>query len=150
MPKEFLQSSLNRGNKSKKKKDFKPAKHCTYETMGLVSTPKNPITRPCGFRSDGTIRKVKDSCLLARMRSLAMIKNENPKLAVCITMYNEDENLLMHTLGGVMQNYNAMYKDQDLVFRQKDMVVVLVCDGYGALTNTFKEFCFKRKLFDEK
>lgn len=97
--------------KKKKVKEFKPPKHRTFETMGLVSTKKNPITRPCGFRKDGSIRKIKDTCLLARMRNLAMLKDRNPKLAVCITMYNEDEKLLMHTLSGVMQNYNAMYMD---------------------------------------
>jgi len=45
--------------------------------------------RPCGFKKDGNYRKIKDSCLLARMRNLCILGDRRPKLAVCITMYNE-------------------------------------------------------------
>jgi hypothetical protein len=85
--------------------------------MGLTSTKKNPIIRPCGFRKDGTVRKMKDSCLMSRMRQLGMKKGTQPKIAVCITMYNEDETELKSTLSGVLQNYNAMYMDDDLELR---------------------------------
>ena len=39
-------------------------------------------------------------------------------MAVCITMYNEDESELKTTISGVLQNYNAMYMDPDVKLRQ--------------------------------
>ena len=71
-------------------------------------------------------------------------------MAVCITMYNEDESELKLTLEGVIQNYNAMYMDKSVGMRQEDLVVVLVCDGYEKLTEKFKEFATKYKFFDIK
>jgi len=59
-----------------------------------------------------------------------LLSKENPKLAVCITMYNENEEELRTTMKGVIQNYNAMYMDKNVDMRQQDLVVVLVCDGY--------------------
>ena len=47
-----------------------------------------------------------------------------PKLAVCITMYNENESELKTTLEGVIQNYNVMYSDKKIAMRQQDIVVV--------------------------
>ena len=51
------------------------------------------------------------------MRQLAIKKDRSVKIAVCITMYNESEDELQMTLSGVLQNYNAMYMDQDLRMR---------------------------------
>jgi hypothetical protein len=45
------------------------------------------------------------------MKKLNMIKKKTPKIAVCITMYNENEAELQMTMRGVLQNYNAMYMD---------------------------------------
>jgi hypothetical protein len=90
----------------------------SFETMRLCSTNKNPTIRPCGFSDDGVLRQVKDTCLLSRMRQLGILKQQNPRLAVCITMYNETEDELQATLTGVIQNYNAMYMDPDLKLRQ--------------------------------
>ena len=78
------------GAKGRKKGPWKPPKNMSFETIGLIATSKNPTMRPCGFKTDGTARKVKDSCLMSRMRNLAILKDTNPKLAVCVTMYNED------------------------------------------------------------
>jgi len=131
-------------------KDWKRAKYKSFETIRLVSTKKNPTVRPCGFRNDGSIRKVKDSCLLGRIRQLAMVKNTRPKLAICITMYNEDEGLLQWTLRGIIQNYNAMYSNDELHMRQSDMVVVVVCDGYDKICQSFKDWAHKHELLDER
>ena len=46
-----------------------------------------------------------------------MLRKSNPKLAVCITMYNENESELKDTISGVLQNYNVMYKDPDIKMR---------------------------------
>lgn len=86
--------------------------------------------RPCGFRKDGQFRKVKDTCLVSRLRNLCILNDVQPKLAVCITMYNEDKSELKTTIEGVIQNYNAMYMDKSLNMRQQDLVVVLVADGF--------------------
>jgi hypothetical protein len=40
-----------------------------------------------------------------------MLNKTTPKLAVCITMFNEDENEFKSTISGVLQNYNALYMD---------------------------------------
>ena len=71
-------------------------------------------------------------------------------MAVCITMYNEDESELKTTLEGVIQNYNAMFMDKNVGMRQQDLVVVLVCDGYEKITEKFKEYATKHKFFDIK
>jgi len=61
-------------NKKKSKKGpWKPPIHGSYETMGLCTTPENPTMRPCGFRTNGEIRKIKDTCMLSRIRKLAML-----------------------------------------------------------------------------
>ena len=99
------QTKNKRKNKSKKnKKDgpWKPPIHGSFETMGLCSTPENPIMRPCGFRSNGEIRKIKETCLLSRIRKLAILNESKPKICVCITMYNETEDELQLTLSGVI------------------------------------------------
>jgi len=56
--------------------------------------------------------------MLGRMKKLSMLRNKFPKMAVCITMYNEDESELKTTISGVLQNYNAMYMDNDVKMRQ--------------------------------
>ena len=119
---------------------WKPAKYVSFETLGLTSTALNPTVRPCGFKTDGKNRMVKNTCLLARMKKLHMLRKSTPKLAVCITMYNEDESELKTTISGVLQNYNAMYLDPDVKLRQDDMVVVCVCDGYEKITEKFKKY----------
>lgn len=51
------------------------------------------------------------------MKKLNMLRKRTPKLAVCITMYNEDECELKTTMSGVLQNYNAMYLDPAVKLR---------------------------------
>lgn len=41
---------------------------------------------------------------------------------------------------GVLQNYNAMYKDPEIKMRQQDFLVVLVCDGYERIPDSFKKY----------
>ena len=82
--------------------NWKPAKFLSYETMGLTSTKLNPTIRPCGFKINGKNRTIKNTCLLGRMKKLNMLRKTNPKLAVCITMYNETEDELKTTIKGVL------------------------------------------------
>ena len=43
-----------------------------------------------------------------------------------------------------------MYMDDDLELRQQELVVVLVCDGFDNIAKSFKDYCRKYKLFDER
>ena len=129
---------------------WKQPKFITYETMRLVTKGEDQIVVPCGFRKDGGLRKIKQTCLISRMRSLCKIKGTQPKIAACITMYNEDESLFKLTLQGILQNYNAMYSDEDLNLRQHDMIVVCVCDGFEKIPESFKKYAEKYKFLDEQ
>ena len=119
---------------------WKPAKFVSFETIVLTSTKLNPSIRPAGFRKNGVNRQIKSTCMLGRMKKLSMLRNKMPKMAVCITMYNEDESELKTTISGVLQNYNAMYMDPNVNLRQQDFVVVLVCDGYERIPESFKKY----------
>ena len=84
------------------KNEWKPAKFISYETMGLTKTKLNDNMRPCGFRSDGTARVIKSTCMVARMKRSNLLDQTHPKLAVCITMYNENETEFKDTISGVL------------------------------------------------
>ena len=71
-------------------------------------------------------------------------------MCVCITMYNEDEDLFKLTLSGVIQNFNVMTMDEHLNFKGQDMVVVLVCDGFDKIPKEMKAYMRRHKLFDER
>jgi len=113
-----------------------------------VERGEEKIVVPCGFKSNGKLRKVRSTCLLARMKNLCLIKKETPKLAICITMYNEDESQLKTTLRGILQNYNVLYQDPRVNMRQNDMVVVCVCDGFDKIPESFKKYATEKKFLD--
>lgn len=70
--------------------------------MSLVEEGEDNIFVPCGFRKDGKPRKISNLCLISRIKNLCFLKEERPKLAVCITMYNEDVKEFKDTLEGVL------------------------------------------------
>jgi hypothetical protein len=76
------------------------------------------------------------------------LNDTTPKLAVCITMYNENEAELKMTIAGVLQNYNIMNMDPDIKMRQEDLVVVLVCDGYEKIPESFKKYATENQFLD--
>lgn len=82
------------------------------------------------------------------MRNLSILNDTQPKLAVCITMYNENEAELKTTLEGVIQNYNVMYSDKKIAMRQQDIVVVCVCDGFDKIPQSFKDYATKHKFLN--
>ena len=65
-------------------------------------------------------------------------------------MYNEGKDLLQLTLRGVIQNYNAMFSNDELAMKRDDMVVVVICDGYEKLDEGFKKWARTHKLMDER
>jgi hypothetical protein len=55
-------------------------------------------------------------------------------------MYNENESELQHTLSGIMQNYICLKLDEKTKFTKDDFLVVVVCDGYERIPESFKKF----------
>jgi hypothetical protein len=76
------------------------------------------------------MRKIKNTCLISKVKTKCRLRGTNPKLAVCITMYNENEQELRDTLTGVLHNYNELRLDKSLNFKKEDFVVFLICDGF--------------------
>lgn len=126
---------------------WKPALHHSYETMALADSQLNCKIRPCGFRPSGKMRKIKNTCLLSKIKTKCRLKNKNPKMAVCITMYNEDEQELRNTLNGVIYNYNELRNDASLDFKKEDFVVFLICDGYDRIPESFKKYATEKNFF---
>ena len=130
--------------------EWKPPKNISYETMVLTNTALNKKIRPAGYRSDGKFRQIKGTCLLSKIRTRCRIRQMNPRMAVCVTMYNEDEQELKNTLEGVLHNYNCLKLDPTTAFTKDDFTIVLVCDGYDKITEDFKKFARERHFLDEQ
>lgn len=133
-----------------KRQEWKPVLNKSYETLCLANTESNPKIRPAGFRSNGEMRQIKNTCLLGKIRTRCQIRQRNPKMAVCITMYNEDESQLMATLAGVMHNYNCLRMDEKTKFTKDDMLVVLICDGYERIPESFRKLARDKQFLDEQ
>ena len=144
----FLKSDLTAGITEIQQETWKPARMHSYETMGLADSQLNCKIRPCGFRANGKMRKIKNTCLLSKIKTKCRLRGSNPKLAVCITMYNEDKQELKDTLTGVIHNYNEMRLDKSLNMKKEDFVVFLICDGYQAISQDFKDFAREKQFFD--
>lgn len=86
--------------------------------MVLSGTKENKNPRPCGFKSNGRWRKLKTTCLISHIKGMTNSREPTLKLAVCITMYNEDEEQLKYTLTGVLENYNELRNDSKLNFKK--------------------------------
>ena len=70
---------------------WKPPVNISYETVVLTDTSLNCKVRPAGFRPNAKYRQIKGTCMLAKIKTRCRIRKAPPKLAICITMYNEDE-----------------------------------------------------------
>jgi len=57
--------------------------------------------KPCGFHPDGDIKAIRNTSLLTEIRNRMIREDNTLKMAICITMYNEEEDLLKKTLKGV-------------------------------------------------
>mmetsp|Transcript_29073 Transcript_29073/g.21058 ORF Transcript_29073/g.21058 Transcript_29073/m.21058 type:complete len:253 (+) Transcript_29073:227-985(+) len=128
---------------------WKPAKNISYETMALSNSNLNCKVRPCGFRQNGNMRQIKKTCLLSQIRTRCRLRKRNPKLALCVTMYNENEDELKTTLSGCLHNYNCLKVDEKHQFTKDDFLVVVICDGFENIPASFKEFGKEKKFYDE-
>ena len=62
------------------------------------------------------------------------MRDNPPAFAICITMYNEDEQELTNTLKGIVHNYNCFRADNDRYGLNKDdFCVTIICDGYDRI-----------------
>lgn len=120
-------------------KEWKPPLNKSYELLTLTNSDLNYKIRPAGFRPTGKMRQVKQTCLLSTIRTRCVMRGQFPKTAVCITMYNENEAELLATLSGVVHNYNCLRLDSRAKFTKDDMLVVVICDGYDRIPESFKK-----------
>mmetsp|Transcript_16094 Transcript_16094/g.27181 ORF Transcript_16094/g.27181 Transcript_16094/m.27181 type:complete len:451 (-) Transcript_16094:1582-2934(-) len=104
--------------------------------------------RPLGFTRSGKERAIKKNSHLGVLREYGERTKTNPKLAVCITMYNENEAELKTTMRGVLQNYKAMNYDPTVRLKQQELVVVVVCDGFDRVPESFQNFAKDKGFFD--
>lgn len=114
---------------------------------------KDPRTksgmRPCAFNPSGKHSGLRRDCHLSVLKEFHGRNGTAPKLGICITMYNEKEIELKTTMKGVMQNFKAMQLDPTVNLKQAEVVVVLVCDGFEKIPESFKNFATEKGLFDE-
>lgn len=94
------------------------------------------------------MRKIKNTCLISKVKTKCRLRGKNPKLAVCITMYNENEQELKDTLSGILHNYNELRSDKELNFKKEDFVVFLICDGYNAIPESFRKYATEKNFLD--
>ena len=71
-------------------------------------------------------------------------------MAVCITMFNEDEDELKTSLRGLLHNYNCLKLDPKHNFSKDDFLVVVICDGYDRIPESLKKFAREKKFLDEE
>ena len=140
------------GSEFIKKRDvpWKPAINVSYETLMITDTAHNQSLRPAGFRPDGKPRQIKNTSMMSKIRTRCAIRKENPKVAVCITMYNEAFEELQATMQGVLHNYNCLKIDPKTNFTKDDFLVVVIVDGYENIPGSFKEVARDKGFLDEE
>ena len=130
--------------------DYKPRSETSYETLMLTKSDFNSKIKGAGFRKDGKPRQIKKETLLAKLRTRSLIREKRPAIAICITMYNEEEVELKATLKGLIHNYNCLRAEQDRYNLQKDdFLICIVCDGYDKIPDSFKKFARDKGFLDE-
>ena len=137
--------------------EYKPRSETTYECLMLTNNKLNSNIRGAGFRPDGKPRQIKRTTLLSKVRTRCLIRERKPALAICITMYNEEEKELQETLKGLIHNYNCIRADDTDRYKmtKDDFLIFIVCDGYDRIPESFKQlgrdkgFLNEQMLIDE-
>lgn len=131
--------------------EWKPRTETTYETLVLTQKKSqfNCKVRGAGFRTNGKMRHIKKTCLLAKIKTRCRIRKRDPALAICITMYNEDEVELKNTLRGLIHNYNCFRSDKNFNLSKDDFLIFIVCDGYDRIPESFKKHARDKGFLDE-
>ena len=87
---------------------------------------------------------------MSKIRTRCRIRKENPKVAVCITMYNESFEELQTTIKGCLHNYGSLKIDPKTSFTKDDFLVVVICDGYENIPDSFKTLAREKGFLDEE
>ena len=120
-----------------------------YETVSMIKTDQvNHNFIPCGFLKNGQIRPIYGNSLIGRVKRYHHNQGTIPKLMACITMYNEDVIQFKTTMRGLIQNYEVLCQDPSINMKKNDLVVVLCCDGFDRLPESFIDFLEERKALD--
>lgn len=85
---------------------------------------------PCGFLKNGQIRPIYGNSLIGRIKRYHHNHGTNPKLMICVTMYNEDVEEFKISMRGVLQNIEVLCQDPQVQMKKNDVLVVLCCDGF--------------------
>ena len=96
------------------------------------------------------MRHIKKTCLLAKIKTRCRIRKKDPALAICITMYNENESELKNTLRGLIHNYNCFRADPNFDLSKDDFLIFIVCDGYDRIPESFKKLGREKGWIDEQ
>ena len=88
--------------------EYKKRSETCLETLTLTKNEFQDRIKGAGFRTDGRPRQIKRDTLLAKVRTRCRIRDCDPAVAICITMYNEEETELKATLRGLIHNYNCI------------------------------------------
>ena len=147
---EHLSSEQQSTIKSLKIKKWKPKSATTYETLMLTRSEFNSKVQGAGFRTNGKPRHIKRTCLLSKIKTRCILRERNPAMAICITMYNEKVAELKTTLKGLLHNYNCFRADEDYRFTKDDFLVTIICDGYDKIPDCFKELARDKGFLDEE
>ena len=115
----------------------------------LIRSQFNSKVKGAGFRKNGKPRHIKKTCLLAKIKTRCLLREKNPAMAICITMYNEDEKELKMTLRGLVHNYNCFRAEKKNKFTKDDFLIFIVCDGYDRIPDSFKELAREKGFLDE-
>jgi len=122
-----------------------------YEVITLIKTDAQSTNFiPCGFLKNGQIRPIYGNSLIGRIKRYHHNNGTNPKLMVTITMYNEDVDEFKLTMRGIMQNYEVLCQDPKIRMKRNDLVVVLCCDGFDKIPQSFIDYLTELKALDAK
>jgi hypothetical protein len=88
--------------------------------------------------------------LAAFLMALMVVAFVSVLIYVAWSHQNENEAELLHTLSGVIHNYNCLRLDEKTKFTKDDMVVVVICDGYERIPESFKKLAREKRFLDEQ
>ena len=64
---------------------------------------------------------------------ISLMRNLNIRVAICVTVYSEDKNMLKKTLEGIKRKYDTFYKEAGI--QSHEIVVVIMFDGILHMNN---------------
>lgn len=118
-----------------------------YETVTL---PVDETPQEFGQNASNKLtRHILQSRILQTIKRETHAKGQRVRVMAGITMYNEDETELQFSMEGVVRNHAQLCKDERFNFGDDELMVVVLCDGYEKIPQSFKTFATDDGLFDE-